>query len=54
MQPEADSPADLLAPGTDRLAAFIATGKHVFGMFYIPYFVYVHMFLYIYISCGTT
>jgi hypothetical protein len=32
MQPQADSPADLLTLGADRLAAFIATGKLMFGM----------------------
>jgi hypothetical protein len=38
---------DLLDLDPDNLAAFIATGKHVFGIFCILYFVNVHMFLYI-------
>jgi hypothetical protein len=32
MQPQADSPVDLLALGADRLATFIATGRLMFGM----------------------
>jgi hypothetical protein len=31
-QPEADSPADLLGLNADRLAAFIAIGKLMFGI----------------------
>jgi hypothetical protein len=30
MQPQADSPGDLLGLDADNLAAFMATGKHVF------------------------